>query len=303
MSKTNDLKFLSSGHNACSGCGQLTAVQAALRGLNDDVIISNATGCLEVTTTAYPTSAWGLPWIHSLFENASAVASGIRAGLDYQKNKTTKVVALGGDGATFDIGTGLLSGMWERGDDILYVCFDTESYSNTGYQASGATPRGANTATSPASHCNDESQCPFNGGSKQNKKDMIAVALAHHLNYVAQSTAGFIDDITLKVRKALTIKGPAYIQILSPCVPGWKIKENKAIMIGKLAANCGLYPLLEYTNGQLTSNFKLPKPAPQVEEYLKLQGRFSHLFKEGDYRKEIEYLQQLANENIKKYNC
>jgi pyruvate ferredoxin oxidoreductase beta subunit len=302
--KTNNNKKLSSGHSACSGCGQLTAVQAVLRGLDSDTIITNATGCLEVTTTAYPTTAWGLPWIHSLFENASSVASGIRAGLNYKKNKTTRVVAFGGDGATFDIGTGLISGMWERGDDVLYICFDTESYSNTGYQASGATPYGANTATSPVSDCEILiPQCPFEIGSKQNKKDMIAIALAHHLNYVAQSTAGFIDDITAKVKKAMAIKGPAYIQILSPCVPGWKIKENEAVKIGKLAANCGLYPLLEYTNGQLTSQFKLPKPTPKVEEYLKLQGRFSHLFKNENYKKEVGYLQQIADENIKKYNC
>ena len=308
-------KFLTSGHTACSGCGQLTAVQAVMRGLNPDVILTNATGCLEVTTTAYPTSAWGLPWIHSLFENPSAVASGIRAALNSQKNKTTKIVALGGDGSTFDIGLGLISGMWERGDNVLYICLDTESYSNTGYQASGATQYGANTSTSPVSACaktTSESKseleitataaCPLIAGSTQNKKDMIAIALAHHLSYVAQSTAGFIDDITAKVKKGLAADGPAYIQILCPCIPGWKIKENGAVKLGKLAAQTGLYPLLEYVNGQQVSQFKVPAPTPAVTDYLSLQGRFGHLFKNENYKKELEYLQKLAEENIKKYN-
>lgn len=297
----NKNEFLTSGHTACSGCGQLTAMQAVMRGLNSDVILTNATGCLEVTTTAYPTSSWGLPWIHSLFENPSAVASGIRAALNSKKNKTTKIVALGGDGSTFDIGLGLISGMWERGDNVLYICLDTESYSNTGYQASGATQYGANTSTSPVSACEVKPACPLDAGSTQNKKDMVAIALAHHLKYVAQSTAGFIDDITAKVKKGLTADGPAYVQILCPCIPGWKINENSAVKLGKLAANCGLYPLLEYIDGQQVSQFKVPTPAPVVAEYLSLQGRFSHLFKNEAYKKELEYLQKLAEENIKKY--
>ena len=282
-------KFISPGHNACAGCGQLSAVQAVMRGLNKDVIIANATGCLEVTTTAYPQSAWGLPWIHSLFENASSVASGIKAALNKKGDKKTKVVVQGGDGGTFDIGFGLISGMWERGENILYICYDTEAYSNTGIQASGATPYGADTTTSPSGL---ESI-----GSTQRKKDMAAIALAHGLKYVAQSSAGFPDDITNKVKKALEVTGPSYIQILCPCIPGWKINNDEAIMMGKLAVQTGLYPLLEYTDGQLTassvnSNFT----AKPVGEYLKGQGRFKHL-KEND----ISAIQKLADENIKKY--
>jgi len=282
-------KFISPGHNACAGCGQLSAVQAVMRGLNKDVIIANATGCVEVTTTAYPQSAWGLPWIHSLFENASSVASGIKAALNKKGDKKTKVVVQGGDGGTFDIGFGLISGMWERGENILYICYDTEAYSNTGIQASGATPYGADTTTSPSGL---ESI-----GSTQRKKDMAAIALAHGLKYVAQSSAGFPDDITNKVKKALEVTGPSYIQILCPCIPGWKINNDEAIMMGKLAVQTGLYPLLEYTDGQLTassvnSNFT----AKPVGEYLKGQGRFKHL-KEND----ISAIQKLADENIKKY--
>jgi len=282
-------RFLSPGHNACAGCGQLVAVQAVMRGLNKNVIISNATGCLEVTTTAYPQSAWGLPWIHSLFENAAAVASGIRAALDKKGDAKTKVLVQAGDGGTFDIGLGLISGMWERKENILYVCYDTESYSNTGIQASGATPYGASTTTTPDGLKSI--------GSTQTKKDMLAIALAHGVKYVAQSTAGFPDDITAKIKKALAVNGPAYIQILSPCIPGWKINNDEAVMMGKLAVQSGLYPLLEYTNGQLTAssigaNFK----AKSVAEYLKLQGRFSHL-KTAD----IAAIQKLAEENIKRY--
>ncbi|MDD2354116.1 MAG: thiamine pyrophosphate-dependent enzyme [Patescibacteria group bacterium] len=282
-------QFLSSGHNACSGCGQLSAVQAVMRGLSKDTIIANATGCLEVTTTAYPESAWGLPWIHSLFENAAAVASGILASLKKKGDKKTKVIVQAGDGGTFDIGLGLISGMWERGENILYICYDTESYSNTGIQASGATPYGSATTTTPSGKQSI--------GSTQNKKDMLAIALAHNVKYVAQSVSGFPDDITNKVKKALTISGPSYIQILSPCIPGWKIDYGEAAAMGKLAVKTALYPLLEYTNGQLThssitDNFK----AEPVESYLKKQGRFKHL-KPDD----IKAISQIATHNISKY--
>lgn len=282
-------KFISPGHNACAGCGQLVAAQAVMRGLNKDVIISNATGCLEVTSTAYPQSAWGLPWIHSLFENAAAVGSGINAALKQKNNKQTKVVVQGGDGGTYDIGIGLISGMWERGENILYVCYDTEAYSNTGMQASGATPYGSSTTTTP-----DGSQAI---GSTQVKKDMIAIALAHGVQYAAQSTAGYPDDITAKIKKALATTGPSYIQILSPCAPGWKIGSEEAVKMGKLAAQTGLYPLLEYGNGKLSaSSINSKFTAKPVEEYLKKQGRFKHLKPE-----DIAVIQKEANKNIIKY--
>ncbi len=300
--KNKPIKNICPGHNACAGCGQLVAVRAVMRALDKNTILTNATGCLEVTTTAYPSSSWGLPWIHSLFENASAVASGIRAALDYKGQKNIKIVAQGGDGGTYDIGIGLISGMWERGDNILYICYDTEAYSNTGIQASGATPYGANTTTSPNSSCSEEQpSCPLTPGSKQIKKDMIGIALSHGLKYVAQSTAGFPDDITNKVKKALTIDGPAYIQILSPCVPGWAINLNEAVRLGKLATTTGLYPLLEYENGVLTNKSKVPQPVPQVVEYLKPQGRFKHLFAKKEFASDLNYIQRLADENIKKY--
>lgn len=289
MTTNKSQQFLSPGHNACAGCGQLSAVQAVMRGLTKNTIITNATGCLEVTTTAYPQSAWGLPWIHSLFENAAAVASGIKAALAQKGDKSTKVVVQAGDGGTYDIGIGLISGLWEREENILYICYDTEAYSNTGIQASGATPLGASTTTTP-----DGLKAL---GSTQRKKDMIAIALAHGLKYVAQTSAGFPDDITNKVKKALAFNGPAYIQILCPCIPGWKINNDQAVRMGKLATSVGLYPLLEYIDGKLASSSITDKfVAKSAEEYLKAQGRFRHL-KDG----EIKMIQDLAGENIKKY--
>jgi len=289
MTQNTKTKFLSPGHNACAGCGQLSAAQSVMRGLNKDVIIANATGCLEVTTTAYPQSAWGLPWIHSLFENAAAAATGIRTALDAKGDKKTKVVVQAGDGGTYDIGIGLVSGLWERGENVLYICYDTEAYSNTGYQASGATPYGASTTTAPSGR---ESI-----GSTQRKKDMLAIALAHGLKYVAQTTAGFPDDITTKVKKALTVDGPSYIQILCPCIPYWKINNDEAVTMGKLAVKTGLYPLLEYVDGLLTaSSLAVGATSEPVEEYLKGQGRFKHLKPET-----IALIQKLADENAKKY--
>ena len=294
----NNIEMLNSGHRACAGCGQLIAAKVVAETLGPDTIIANATGCLEVTTTPYPESAWGMPWIHSVFENAAGVASGIQAALKQQgKSKKVKVVAQGGDGGTFDIGFGLISGMWERGENILYVAYDNEAYANTGIQASGATPWAASTTTTPAGSGKTIDAI----GSHQQKKDMIAIALAHGLNYVAQSTAGYLEDIRAKVKKAMEIEGPAYIQILVPCIPGWKTEPSKTIKIGKLAAQTGLYPLLEYENGELTKAMKVGEKKLKVEEYLKTQGRFAHLFKTKQGKEQIKVIQALANKNIDRY--
>jgi len=277
-----NIKKISSGHNACAGCGQLSAVQSVMRALDNNTIIANATGCLEVTTTPYPQSAWGVPWIHSLFENPAAVATGVLAALKNKKNNKTKVVVMAGDGGTFDIGMGVISGMWERKENILYICYDTESYSNTGFQASGATPYGASTSTSPKGNkakCEIKRTCESidEVGNKFQKKDMIRIALAHDVPYVAQTTAAYPNDIFNKVKKALEIKGPAYIQILSPCIPGWGIKTDEAVEISRLASQSNLYPLLEYVNGELVSG-GLNKEEDAIkyrEEYKKKQKRFN----------------------------
>ncbi|MFA6393466.1 MAG: thiamine pyrophosphate-dependent enzyme [Patescibacteria group bacterium] len=296
--KPKSKQLLSPGHRACAGCAQLIAARTVAEALGPNVIIANATGCLEVTTTPYPESAWGMPWIHSLFENAASIASGVQAALIYknkiQSSVMPKVVAQGGDGSTFDIGFGNISGMWERGEDILYICYDNEAYANTGVQASGATPPGANTTTSPSGRQSI--------GSDLRKKDMIAVALAHGLKYVAQTTAGFPLDITAKVKKAIATPGPSYIQIMVPCVPGWGIEPADSIRLGKLGAQTGLYPVIEYIDGRFSGSMKIPKPTPRVEEYLKAQKRFAHLFKSEEGKKQIEFLQMIADENIRKYN-
>ena len=197
----------------------------------------------------------------------------------------------------FDIGFGLISGMWERGENILFVCYDNEAYSNTGMQASGATPWGSSTTTTPSG----DGPTIDAIGSHQHKKNMIDIALAHGVRYVAQSTAGYIDDIARKVKRAVEIEGPAYIQILSPCIPGWKIKSDEAMKMGRLAAQSGLYPLLEYENGELIKAMKTPEKRPSVEEYLKPQGRFAHLFKDKRGKEQLKLIQKIADANIARY--
>jgi pyruvate ferredoxin oxidoreductase beta subunit len=286
--------LLNPGHSACAGCGMIIAARLVLDTAGKNTIVTNATGCSEVTTTQYPMTAFKIPWIHSLFENASSVASGIAAALKY-KGEADKIniIAIGGDGATFDIGLGNISGMWERGENILYVCYDNEAYQNTGYQSSGATPLDANTTTTP----------PGKNffGSQQAKKDMIKIALAHDLPYAATATTGYPLDVIAKVKKALTIKGPKYLQIYTPCVPGWGIEPKNTIKAAQLAVQSGFYPIIEYVNGELSGKMKITKHAP-VEEFLKLQKRFKHLFASPANRAEIAKIQKIADENIKKYS-
>ncbi|MCK5459783.1 pyruvate ferredoxin oxidoreductase [Candidatus Parcubacteria bacterium] len=295
MSKTKQKltnQALSPGHRACAGCGQAIAARLALEAAGPDTIVSNATGCLEVTTTPYPETAWGMPWIHSLFENASAVASGISAGLKQKRmDKKIKIIAQGGDGASYDIGFGLISGMWERGEDILYICYDNEAYMNTGVQASGATPYGAHTTTSPAGE--------QSFGSSFRKKNMPAIAMAHRVAYVATATVGYPMDIKNKIKKALSFTGPKYVQILVPCVPGWGIDPKDTVKIGKLAHQTGLWPVFEAENGKITKVMPCPQKRPLVEEYLKLQKRFKHLFKNENGQTEIKKIQGIADENVK----
>jgi len=287
--------LLNPGHTACPGCGQLIAARHVLDACGPNTIIANATGCLEVTTSKHPTSSWRVPWIHSLFENPSAVATGIEAALKAKGlDKKVNVLAQGGDGSTFDIGIGLISGMWERGDNILYVCYDTEVYSNTGYQSSGATPHDAFTRTAwPGKQ---------SVGNIKFKKDMLAIALAHKVPYVAATTSGLIEDIKRKVKKALAIQGPKFIHILTPCVPGWGIEDNMAIELGKLAQKTGFFPVVEFLNGEMISNMKVPQAVPKVEEYLKHHIRFKHLFKDPRGKEQLQILQNICDENIKKYN-
>jgi len=278
------------GHTACAGCGQAIAARLVIETAGPNTIIVNNTGCLEVFSTRYPESAWNVPWIHSLFENAAAVASGVEAALIYLgKKENTNVIAQAGDGGTADIGLQALSGMLERGHDILYVCYDNEAYMNTGVQRSGLTPFNTNTSTSPIG--------AKSTGNIRPKKPMPEIALAHGIPYVAVASAGFIPDLQRKVKKALSIKGPKYIQIHVPCPLGWRHETDMTLEVARLAVETGLYPLIEYENGTLVSRRQIaPKP---VEEYLKVQGRFKHLLNNPA---EIKQIQEIADNNIRKYN-
>lgn len=284
----NDVLF-KPGHTACAGCGQAIAARVVIEAAGQNTIVVNNTGCLEVFSTKYPETAWNVPWIHSLFENASAVASGVEAALIYLgKKDTTNVIAQGGDGSTADIGLQALSGMMERGHDILYVCYDNEAYMNTGVQRSGLTPFDTNTSTSPIG--------AKSTGNPRPKKPMPEIALAHGIPYVATASASFTQDLSRKVKKAFSIKGPKYIQVHVPCPLGWRHETNLVLEVGKLAVETGLYPIVEYVNGVLVSKRQItPKP---VEEYLKVQARFKHLLNNPEAIKQV---QDIANANIAKY--
>lgn len=296
--------LLSPGHRGCSGCGELLAARHVVDALGKNTIVVCATGCLEVTTTPTPESSWKVPFIHSLFENAPSVASGVLAALRAKNHKNlkdhnnpknhTNVTVFGGDGSTFDIGFGALSGLWTRRENILYVCFDNEAYMNTGNQCSGATPYGAATATTPP----DTTVL----GNEFTKKDIPAIAVAHGVPYVATSTIGFPEDIAAKVKKALTFSGPKYIQILVGCVPGWGYESELTVSLCRLAQKSGHYPVFEMENEKVTKVMKVPQDPPKVEEYLKPQKRFAHLFKTDEGKKRIATLQKMAEENIKKYH-
>jgi len=289
--KTNHL--FASGHSACVGCGQSIAVRLVLRATGPNVIVANPTGCLEVFSSNYPYSAWEVPWIHSLFENSAAIASGIEAALRFmgQLNEV-RVLAQGGDGGTADIGLQALSGMLERAHDILYVCYDNEAYMNTGIQRSGLTPYAARTTTTPPGR--------VSFGNWRPKKDLPLIALAHGIPYVATASVGYPFDLDRKVKKAHSIRGPKYIQILVPCPLGWGFDPSLTIEIARLASETGLFPLYEYENGKLLSVRKIGKRKP-VEEYLRHQARFDHLFETEEGKEEIAKIQTIADQNIEKF--
>jgi len=295
-------EYVASGHRACSGCGEVLAMRYVIKALGRNTIVSLATGCMEIISTPLPETAWEVPCMHSLFENASAVASGIESGIKALKRKhgytkEVKVVAMGGDGGTADIGLQSLSGALERGHDFLYVCFDNEAYMNTGVQRSSETPFGASTTTAPSGK--------VSMGQHTWKKNMPAIAAAHNIQYVATSCCSYPFDIMAKVEKARKIKGPSYIHILSVCPTGWRCPSNLAITMGRLAVETGIFPLYEIENGIYTLNVDYPKLRP-VDDYLKLQGRFRHLTKDNiamiQDRVNAEYnkVKELASRKTKK---
>lgn len=282
-----------SGHRACMGCGSAIATRLILKATGENVIVVTATGCLETYASRYLASPWEVPWIHPLFENAAAVASGVEAALKAKHQEEVKVVVIAGDGATFDIGLGILSGMVERRHNVLYICYDNEGYMNTGYQRSGATLYGTSTTTTPAGK--------FSFGKGQPKKDVPAMMVANGADYVATASVSYPWDLLRKVKKAVENKGPSYIQIHTPCPTGHGFPENKTIEIGRLAVQTGLVPLYEMEQGKLTSSEKIKCRRP-VEDYLSRVGWFKHLFVKGDGAAVLREIQRSADENIAKFN-
>ncbi|MDD1673855.1 MAG: thiamine pyrophosphate-dependent enzyme [Methanomicrobiales archaeon] len=285
-----DIELLECGHRACAGCGPAIAARLMLKAVGTNVIIVSPTGCLEVFSTPYPETAWKVPWIHSLFENAAAVASGVEASLKRQ-GRSEKVVIIGGDGATFDIGVLCISGAFERGHDLTYVCYDNEAYMNTGIQRSGATPYDASTTTSPPGK--------YSFGNPRPKKDMPAILAAHGSPYVATASIAYPMDMMKKIEKAVATKGPCYVQVHSPCATGWGFESDQTMKVGKLAVETGLWVNYEMLDGAITRVKKVVRKP--VEEYLVLQKRFRHLFKPARQDTEIAKIQAMADKNAEKY--
>ncbi|MCX9073604.1 MAG: thiamine pyrophosphate-dependent enzyme [Candidatus Methanoperedens sp.] len=287
------MSLLKPGHRGCAGCCDALAAKFVLDAIGEDCIVVSPTGCLEVFTTPYPESSWGVPWIHSLFENAAAVASGIEVALKaLGKKNNTRIVAIGGDGATLDIGLQAISGAFERGHDLLYICVDNEAYMNTGVQRSGATPLYASTTTSPAGK--------ISSGNPQHKKNMPAIIAAHGSPYVATASVAYAPDMMKKVKKAAQTRGPTYVHVHAPCCTGWRFEGSKTIEVGRLAVETAMWPLYEMENGVITNVKKLRNIKP-VEEYLRAQGRFKHLFTAESGVEEIKKIQAIADWNIKNF--
>jgi pyruvate ferredoxin oxidoreductase beta subunit len=288
---------LTSGHRACQGCGEALGaryvVDAALRATEGRLIAANATGCLEVFSTPYPESSWQLPWIHSLFANAPSVATGIAAALEVKGQTDVRVLGQGGDGGTMDIGFACLSGMFERGDDVLYVCYDNEAYMNTGVQRSSATPAAARTAnTKPVG---EEPGNVFGQG-----KNAPLIAMAHEIPYVATATVAELHDLEAKVERAMELHGPRYLHVFVPCPLGWGSEAADTIKVARLAKETGLFPVFEAEHGEVTGVSKIRRPVP-VEEYLRLQRRFAHLFGDSPKTDVIARIQAIADRNIRRF--
>lgn len=294
MRRTNSLN---SGHRACQGCGEALgaryAIDAAMQATDNRVIAVNATGCLEVFSTPYPETSWQIPWLHSLFGNAAAVAAGVAAALRVKGRRDVRVVAQGGDGGTTDIGFGCLSGMFERNDDVLYICYDNEGYMNTGGQRSSATPPAARTATTMTVGAKP-------GNVFGTGKNVPLIAMAHNIPYVATASIANLRDLEVKVMYAMSVKGSRYIHIHVPCPLEWGSLPADTIKVARLAVESGLFPLIEAENGEITGRYKLRRRVP-VTEYLKLQKRFAHLFGETPDARTIALIQAIADRNIRRF--
>lgn len=276
LAKKKDL--LAPGHRLCAGCLEPTIVRQILLASDKPVIVANSTGCLEVSTTVYPYTAWRVPYIHSAFENAAATASGIEAAIKALKRRGIDVddfniVVFGGDGGTYDIGLQSLSGALERRHKFVYVCLDNEAYMNTGIQRSSATPAFAWTSTTPVGKVEP--------GKREPKKDLAMFAVAHNVPYVATASPSHFIDLIRKAEKAFAADGPALLNVIAPCPRGWRYPTENGVKIAKLAVETGIWPLYEVENGKYRITLR-PRELKPVEEWLKPQGRFRHLLKPGN---------------------
>ena len=288
-------EYFSTGHRLCQGCPEGIIARLVTKVLGPNIIVVSPTGCLEVSTSVYPETAWKVPWIHVAFENAAAVASGIEAGIKALKRKGLKfveekihVVVLAGDGGTADIGLQALSGALERGHDFVYICMDNEAYMNTGIQRSGTTPFKAWTTTTPVG--------AKWRGKLQLKKDMAAIAAAHRIPYVAVASISHPLDFANKVKKAAEIEGPAYIHVLAPCPTGWRFDSSKTVEVARLGVLTGMWVLYEVEMGKFRITVAVPRRRP-VKDYLRMQGRFSHLTDE-----EVAEVQRYVDEEVDRIN-
>mgnify|MGYP000927399797 CR=1 FL=1 len=267
-------EVLASGHRMCAGCGAPIVVRQVLRGAKAPVVVANATGCLEVSTTIYPYTSWNSPFIHTAFECAAASLSGVEAAYNSLKRQgkiteEIKFVAFGGDGGTYDIGLQSLSGAVERGHNMVYVCYDNGAYMNTGIQRSSATPKGAETTTTPVGKTQP--------GKTERRKDLTKIMIAHDIPYVAQVAPSHWNDLYKKSEKAFSVEGPAFINALAPCPRGWRYDAEDTIEMCRLAVDTCFWPLYEAEYGKITVTYK-PRNKKPVTEFLKAQGRFRHLF-------------------------
>ncbi|MBT3356055.1 pyruvate ferredoxin oxidoreductase [bacterium] len=278
----------------CAGCPIGVVARTVLNATDDPIVVTNATGCMEVTSTIYPNTSWKVPYIHSVFGNAGATASGIEAAVKSlskqgKVDEKVKVIAFAGDGGTYDIGFQALSGALERGHDFLYVCYDNGAYMNTGNQRSGATPLGASTQTTPFG------KEAF--GKQTRRKDIMTIVAGHHVPYAATANIGFLEDFKAKVKKALAIKGPKFILVFSPCVALWKFPPAKTFEVAKLGTETNFWPLYEIENGHYKFSYE-PKKRKPIEEFYGTQGRFKHIFKRDDKEALLQKIQKEIDDDF-----
>ncbi|MDP3785949.1 MAG: thiamine pyrophosphate-dependent enzyme [Candidatus Omnitrophota bacterium] len=269
-------EVLTGGHRMCAGCGAPIIIKQVTLSQNIPLVVGCATGCLEVSTTVHPFTAWKSSFIHCAFENSAATVSGAEAAYKALKRRGKikdefRFLAVGGDGGTYDIGLQSLSGMLERGHRILYVCYNNEAYMNTGVQRSGATPKGAQTTTAPIGKQSI--------GKKQYPKDLTAIVVAHRIPFVAQASPSHWNDLITKSEKAFSVDGPAFMNVISPCPLGWAHPSEKTIEVARLAVDTCFWPLFEVENGTTWKLSYKPAAKKPITEYFKAQARFRHLLR------------------------